>query len=211
MIDTSFDFSPDASGEDSGSYSPRLPRYQRSRALLVGALLGTIWSQRVDAQRIAPTARDNAAYIELAGAGGLYSLNVERRLSPTLLGRFGGTYYDITNMDQTRRAVSAVIAGGTYLIDVSTLLRRGPGRFLELGGVAVAGSFTHASYGSTKASGPFSAAVPFAGLRYELPGGGLLLRVTAQQVLPLSGNKRTDAGKAAWAGTWSGFSFGYAF
>jgi len=178
-------------------------------ALVTIALL--IAGRRLDAQHVASGARNNAAYFELAGAGGLYSLNAERRLSPVLLGRIGGTYYDLTDIDRTRRAVSAVIGGATYLVDVSDLLGRGPGRFLESGAVLVAGSFTHASYGVTKASGPFSAAVPFAGLRYEPPDGGLLLRVTVQQVLPLSGNKRTDAGKAAWAGTWAGLSLGYAF
>jgi len=158
-----------------------------------------------------PPERRDIAYFEFAGPGGFFSLNYERRITPQRIVRAGFTSWDISNLDGVKHKASALLGGAMHLIDVSETpgFGGGAGKFVELGGVLAAGSYTRQRYGVTEGDGAFVAVSPTAGLRYDPPGGDFLYRVTFTPIIGVGGGAGTALdGKSGLSG---GISAGYVF
>lgn len=152
---------------------------------------------------------DNAAYLEVGGPGGFYSLNYERTTSSVVALRVGATAWSVTNLDNLKEDVSAVIAGVTLRHDVSALVGHEEGRYVEAGAAVSAGSHSRTRYGTLESSGGFLTLVPMVGIRYQPPTGGFLYRVTVTPFVPLAGG----AAKYPFDGPMmsASLSAGYAF
>lgn len=151
-----------------------------ARGLLAAALL-VVGSEPASAQRtgrglLTDDGPRTLAYLEVIGAGGLYSLNVERLTSPTTVLRVGATAWSLTNVDGVSSHQNALIGSVAKLIDLSPFVGR-DNRWAEVGLGVVAGSNSHEQYGERR-EGALVAALGTVGLRYQNPDGGFMYRVT---------------------------------
>ena len=187
-----------------------LPRLLTSLLALVVVVAPLCPVERVAAQAVITMPQPRpTAYLELAGTGGIYSLNFEPPHESSRVLRYGATSWDLTNLDNVRHSTTALLAGASWLIDVSERLQQPAGRFVELGGALVGGTFEHYDHNVHTDGGPFLSIVPGAGLRYQPPGRGWMYRLTFTPLLPLLGGVGVSSqGRAAPS---AGGSVGYTF
>ena len=91
----------------------------RNRIILCHALVLVGGAPPVYGQGTAAPARDNAAYVELLGSGGLYSVNYERAVTPSVRVRVGAASW---------RAESFWSDGETRIRTFPVMLQVVPGR-----------------------------------------------------------------------------------
>ena len=166
-------------------------------------------SRPVAAQIMAPSPERNIVYAEIAGAGGIFSLNYERLTDHGVYLRAGTGLWAATNLDNVRDEITNVIAGATRRFDISDLLRQGEGRIAEAGAAVVAGTYKRTRYDVTEVDGTYASLVPTIGLRSEPPGGGFSIRMTFTPQIPIV--NRASAFPRAAPILWGGFSVGYIF
>ena len=177
--------------------------------LAVAAIVELLLAHRVGAQIIAPSGERNVVYVELGGPGGIFSLNYERLNASDVYLRIGAGTWGFTNLDNVREELRTGVVGAPRRFDVSDLLGRGEGRFVEVGGAVAVGHYFRSRYGATEVDGAFVSAVPEIGIRYEPPGGGFTYRITFAPMLPLINS--ASAFPRASPELWGGFSAGYSF
>lgn len=144
-----------------------------------------------------------ALYLEILGNGGLYSINVERKLTSKFFGRVGvgswsteGGYGDETFV--------------TFPVMGNFLFGEGANR-LELGaGLMVGWSSSKSVFGegNDRNQGIFSLTA-VVGYRYQKPGGGFMGRIGLTPFVDLSGNEDPylDSGFYLSGGVSVGYSF----
>lgn len=118
-----------------------------------------------------------SAYVEAFGAGGLYSLNVERRSGSSGLLRAGVTSWSFDNYDGITNSERAVIGsiGKVFMVQPPGAPRETP---LELGVGLVLGSQSRHQSGNNPDSGLYSAAIGSLGLRSDRTDPGFIWRLT---------------------------------
>ena len=185
--------------------------YCRAARLLITTLGIIFWTTRASAQNL-PAAKVNAtdaAFLEVGGPGGFYSVNYDHLLDDVLSLRAGATSWSTTSFDKQGEKVDAAILGATLRYDISRFVDRIDGRYLEAGATITFGSHSRSSYGTSEASGTFTTLVPMLGIRYQPPHGGFMYRATATPYVPLSGGTARYPQEGARAG--ASLSVGYAF
>lgn len=169
------------------------------RIVALGALVFVATPQHVPAQ----TSSRNAAYIELLGSGGLYSLNVERRVRDVHI-RVGFASWSFDD---------SFGAGETDMVTVPFTLSHVRGRdnhHLESGGGFTLGHRTFTSaFGEPTTSSGFVTLTGLVGYRYQKPGPGFIFRALFTPLLGL-GDDDVAYPDRGFTPT-MGISFGYAF
>ena len=152
--------------------------------------------------------RDRAAYFELGGPGGFYSLNFDVARASTIW-RAGWTSYDGRGMSgQEGHALTAFIGGVAGRIPWSprNAIDRSihVGEYIEAGAAIVAGTHAHNS-----ASGTAVTLVPIIGFRSQPRYRAFMYRLTLTPYLPLSGGAAAFPERRPQFG--AGGSVGFAF
>jgi hypothetical protein len=146
----------------------------------------------------------NGMFIELAGAGGFYSINYERFFAKDAAARIGLMYMGISATSGTDSASVSWLA--VPIMAEFTGLRSGNHAFEISAGVSInhlsgtASTFDAFSSGS----GTLVAATAFLGYRYQNPAGGMLFRAGFTPLYFIG----ADSGAFL---PWAGISFGYGF
>ena len=150
----------------------------------------------------------NATYLEIAGPGGIFSLNHEYLVGERVSIRGGFTSWSTTSFDGLDESLSAAIAGVSRHYDASSVFG-GEGRLVELGLAAIVGSYTRRSFGEAEREGTFVNLSPQLGVRLQRPRGGFFLRATATPVIHLlNGGNAFPVDSPAMS---AGISLGYAY
>lgn len=181
------------------------------RACLLIATLALLCARHADAQVVrAPEIKaPDAAFVEVGGPGGFYSVNYEHLLDNVLSLRAGATSWSTTSFDKQGEKMDAAIVGALVRYDISRLVDRTDGRYVEAGATITMGSYSRSSYDTIEADGSFTTLVPMLGIRYQPPGGGFMYRATATPYVPLSGGTAQYPREGVRAG--ASLSVGYAF
>ncbi|HET9424184.1 MAG TPA: hypothetical protein VFO55_02345 [Gemmatimonadaceae bacterium] len=163
--------------------------------------------QRPAAALEAPRPGRLSGYFELLGAGGLYSLNVERITPSDRLFRLGFTNGAMANSDNVTNGERALIATAGRVFSISPPASRQP-MPIEIGGGLVLGKQWRHQSGNNPDDGAYAAIVGALGIRGTPVGSGFLWRVTFTPFLNLSAhNDNTEKGFQPWGG----FSAGWVF
>ena len=153
----------------------------------------------------APTAR-NAAYFEILGAGGNYSLNYERIAPNLMLFRLGATNGGWRNADNVLNGERALIITVGRELHVSVPGGE-PDSPIEVGGGFVVGS-QWLQHGSIDERGSYAAIVGALGLRSHQTGHGYLWRLTFTPLFNFSAvNDNTKKGFQPYGGGSVGWIF----
>lgn len=155
-----------------------------------------------------PLAR-RAVYFELMGPGGLYSLNGDASVGSGVFTVRGGATSWATNVDLDRIGMRGIFGGAGRHWDMSETFRQGPGRLLETSAVVFGGSFEDSRGDEPPRSGTLLMLVPSAGLRYQPPDRGWMLRAVITSYLPLTGEM--PVGNRDKPAIGAGLSAGYAW
>ena len=180
----------------------------RLSLLTAGVCWVTFGAMSTEAQIISPPPARHVAYVEAGGPGGFYSANYERLVDETTSIRIGGTYWDLTNLDNVRERVRGVIVGAAKRYDESVFFGQGPGRYVEVSGAFMLGEYQRERYGVSEVSGAYVSFAPQVGLRYE-PAHGFLMRGMLTPLIPLV--HRASAFPEPRAAVFAGVSLGYVF
>lgn len=138
----------------------------------------------------------NAIYLDVAGPGGLYSVNYDRMLSDDLSVRIGFSYISAgaSSSDGSGTTASAEASLLAIPITASYLGIGSLSNQLELGGggaIMRATGDGFVSAGSDTAGASASATIialtPLAGYRHQAPDGGFVFRIGASPLLFLGG------------------------
>lgn len=171
--------------------------------VLAGLALG---AAPVSAQSDA-TPRRHAAYLELLGNGGLFSLNYERRVSPEVALRAGVGAWSGDDLFG---------AGEVSMVTVPLTASRIGGRganHLELGGGVLLGRKTFTAveeFGGDESSENFASLTGILGYRRQAPGARTVFRIAFTPFLSLTGDESTaypDKGLFPSVGVALGFAF----
>lgn len=160
-----------------------------SRLLLICAAVLSLGGA-ADAQRPRP-AQDlvrqsrTASYLELLGAGGFYSLNIERISPAENLLRFGFTTGATTNFDNITNGERALIATVGRVLRVS-IPGGPPDGPIEIGGGVVVGEQWRHQSGNNREEGGYAALVGALGVRSRREGRGVMWRLTFTPFLNFS-------------------------
>ena len=157
----------------------------------------------VHAQISVPAPARNTIFIELGGAGLLYSLNLERLLNARSMIRIGATAWSTTNIDRVHDQIRAIPVAASTLIDATPVVG-GTDRFFEIGAGFVAGRRLHGSVidGVVQDSWRTIAALTAnAGIRYQPREGGWMYRAGFSPFLSVS------TGRGSYPNP--GFTMGY--
>ena len=154
--------------------------------VLTVSLLGSFPARAQSARDSSSNFSSNTIYVELGGAGGLYSVNYDHRISKEIGFRLGFTAWSI---------VTGFPVTLNYLVGSK-------GHYLELGIGAVLGftSFQNRSFVESALRVGQSVGTATIGYRYQPHGGGLLFRIAFTPLFPPNHFY-----------PWGGISFGYAF
>lgn len=151
--------------------------------------------------------RTRAAYFELGGPGGFYSLNFDAMHAATTW-RLGWTSYDGTGIGgQAAHALSAVIGGVAREIPWTpryAIPGTHVGEYIEAGAAIVAGTHKH-----NGASGSVVTLVPILGFRSQPGYRAFMYRLTLTPYLPLIGGAAAYPERSPQFG--AGGSIGFAF
>jgi len=137
----------------------------------------------------------NAIYLDLAGPGGLYSLNYDRMITDELSARIGFSYISAGGSASSGgTTTSAEVSLLTIPITVSYLGIGSLSNQFELGGGATFMRVTgdgFISAGSDSSGASASATVigltPMAGYRHQAPDGGFVFRIGLSPLVMLGG------------------------
>jgi hypothetical protein len=154
------------------------------------------------AQWMDPPAR-NAAYVELLGNGGPYSLNFERRIAWTTSIRVGFAKW--TESDPLRTGAETRFMTFPVLLNV---FRRRGSHHLELGGGVLLGNQRQAASLLEKPTSNLFSLTGVAGYRYQKRGPGLMFRAG---ITPFYSFDEDSAYPEDGFVPSVGVSFGYAF
>lgn len=131
-----------------------------------------------------PITARNVTYLELAGTGGLFSLNQEYLVADRVSLRGGFTSWGVESFDGLDENLDAVIVGVSRHVDASRVFG-GEGRLIELGVAVLAGRYSRRSFGEVEREGNFATLSPQLGVRLQKPRGGFFLRATATPMIHL--------------------------
>ena len=137
------------------------------------------------------TFKHNVMSFEFGGAGGVYSLNYERRARERVMIRLGITSWDCCGFASGPERLGAAFAGAGGLVPIAPAVL-GPGRYFEWGALLEAGTHSVREFPQERKTGQFLTLAPYAGLRYQPDRGIWMVRVDATPLLPITG------GDAAW-------------
>jgi hypothetical protein len=150
----------------------------------------------------------NATYLELAGTGGLFSLNQEYMVADRVSLRGGFTSWGVESFDGLDENLDAVILGVSRHIDASSVFG-GEGRLIELGLALLAGRYSRRSFGEVEREGNFATLSPQIGVRLQKPRGGFFFRATATPMIHLiNADNAFPTSSPTMA---AGISLGYAY
>ena len=158
-----------------------------------------------------PVAR-HAAYFELGGYGGLYSLNYDRLVSERRSLRIGVSEIATTNFDNVRTHLTTLPVGLNFLIDPEDLVRGssplfgGADRDIELGLGLILGLEGKAHVSEPQDRSAVVAVAGTVGFRYQRRAPGFMLRMGLVPLLPLLSPEETF-----FKGLSAGISAGYVF
>lgn len=141
----------------------------------------------LEGQITGPNAAVNAAFLEVGGPGGFYSLNYDRLLNDNVSIRAGATSWSVTSFDKQGEKLTAGIVAATVRADVSRFVDRTEGRYAEAGAAISFASHSRSSYDTIVADGSFVTLVPMIGIRSQTRNGGFMYRATFTPFVPLSG------------------------
>lgn len=147
----------------------------------------------------------NAVFLELLGNGGVYSLNVERKLTSNFYGRVGfGSWTSEGFWSDEESSITTFPVMGNMLFG-------GGANKLEIGAGFLAGRNSFKSnFGeeNDRRTGIFSL-IGVVGYRYQKPAGGFLARIGLTPFLDLTGkeNAYPDTGLFLSGGVSLGYSF----
>lgn len=153
------------------------------------------------------TAR-HATYLELAGTGGLFSLNHEYLIRDRVSLRGGFTSWGVESFDGLDENLDAAILGASRHFDASDVFG-GEGRLIEVGMAVLAGRYSRRSFGEVEREGAFATLSPQLGVRLQRPRGGFFLRATATPMIHLL--NADDAFPTSSPTMAAGISLGYAY
>ena len=175
------------------------------RIVAVAALLLVGHRAALSQQPAHPTAK-NSAFVEIAGNGGLASINYERSVAPGLQVRIGWGNWGADTQDDFATYSKSY---NTFPIMVSSVLYPGT-HHLEVGGGVTLGREAVDSMVVLAERTTFSRSITtlesFVGYRRQPPGGGFVLRLGLTPSYSVSGDY-PDTGFHLGAG----FSAGWAF
>lgn len=175
-------------------------------ALSLGALAATAapLSSAGAQSRPLGVAPRHAAYLELLGSGGLYSVNYERRVQERVALRIGAGSWsgdDIFGSGQTTVT--------TVPVTISAL-RVGTRHFLEAGGGILLGrKSAESSFGEPTRTSAVFALSGLLGYRYQQPGGGFLFRSALTPLVGFGSEEDAYPDKGIFPSV--GVSFGWGF
>lgn len=170
--------------------------------LLAGLLLAATPPAAAQFEQV--DTRPSAAWFEFLGNGGLYSLNVERYVAPSVIARAGFAMWDTDDFLWG--------ADDRYVtVPVTASVVRGPGSYkLEAGAGLMLGrrSYDAGRYSDREADGAesFVNVTGIFGFRYEPPDHRVIYRFVATPFLPLRGDY-PDARFLLSIGMSAGFQF----
>ena len=167
---------------------------------IVVVLVGVVLFARASSAQ-SPQEDRNAVYLELAGSGGLYSINYEREILDGVRARIGfGSWTTESFFSDAETSLT------TVPFTVTVLRGRGAHR-LELGGGVTIGNRDRDNFSG--ASGGFVSVTGLLGYRFHRPGRGFLFRA---DVTPFYGFGEEDVAYPEKGFFPSfGISLGYAF
>jgi hypothetical protein len=173
------------------------------RFLIVAASLGalslTTLPQRLAAQAVA----ENAAYLELGGSAGLFSVNYERRISAARL-RVGIAQWTVADLFGIGSDSYTVLP-----ITVSSVRGDGKHHLESGGGISLGLSTMTDGFDGSKTSNTFTTLTAIAGYRYQKPGSGFLFRAVLTPMYGLGSEELAYPASGFFLS--AGISFGAAF
>ena len=184
------------------------------RVIVVAGLVPSLVAVAQSSAHITrPEPAMNAAYVELGGPGGFLSANYERYIDERFSARAGVASWSITNLDNLHESMTSAIGSLSARWDISDFVGKGEGRFAEAGLAVSAGTYSRSRYSTLESEGSFVTLLPMAGLRYQLPQGGWMFRLTFTPYVPVAGRyvPLTDGPDLRAVAPGASLSGGYAF